>query len=61
MNLSIVINKLNELRDVYGDLEVKIVNYHSDYKEDSIEVLDDAIKYMNGDIEGYIIIGGETY
>jgi len=36
MNLSIVINKLNELRDVYGDLEVKIVNYHSDYKEDSI-------------------------
>jgi hypothetical protein len=71
--ISNVIKRLETLRDLHGDLEVLIVNYHSDYSDCPIENIDDAIaleppgkrpnpggRKISPD-RPYIRIGGETY
>jgi reverse gyrase len=56
--LSEVIKKLNEMLEQYGDKNIRIVNYHSDFRDANIENIDEAITYNE---QGeYILIGGES-
>lgn len=57
-NVSEVIARLESIRKERGDVEVRIVNYHSDFQNDRIENIDKAIRF---DDKGFIVIGGETY
>jgi len=58
VTLDQVIEKPKGLRTEHGgDIEVKVVNYHSDCRSDSIEDMDEAIKRDNQ----HILIGGESY
>ncbi len=59
MVLSEVIQRLGCMLEQYGDIEVKIVNYHSDYRDNSVDNIDDAVIYIEGD--NYVRIGGEYF
>lgn len=56
-NLSEVIARLQQLQSEHGNIEVRIVNYHSDYRDSPIEEIKNAI-VVRAD---YVLIGGEDY
>ena len=57
VTISRVIEDLQLLKNLHGDVEVKIVNYHSDFRDDSIDNLANAVT-----CEGtYVLIGGESF
>lgn len=60
--LNQVIKRLGHLRTVYGgNIEVRTVNYHSDFKDHSIITMKNAIQKVDGaQGQQYIRIGGES-
>ena len=52
-----VIEELSILYYEHGNLNVKIVNYHSDGHTEDIENVKEAVRVENGSV----IIGGESY
>ena len=57
VTISRVIEDLQLLKNLHGDVEVKIVNYHSDYRDDSIDNLVNAVTCEGS----YVLIGGESF
>ena len=57
VTISRVIEELQLLKNLHGDVEVKIVNYHLDYRDDSIDNLANAVT-CDGN---YVLIGGESF
>jgi len=57
VTISRVIEDLQLLKNLHGDVEVKIVNYHSDFRDDSIDNLANAVT-CDGN---YVLIGGESF
>jgi len=57
VTISRVIEDLQLLKNLHGDMEVKIVNYHSDYRDDSIDNLANAVTCEGN----YVLIGGESF
>lgn len=61
MKITDLRNKLHELYRKYGNIDIKIVNYYSDYKDDFVENIDKAVRYVDCPYSGkYILIGGEN-
>ena len=57
VTISRVIEELQLLKNLHGDVEVKIVNYHSDCRDDSIDNLVNAVTCEGS----YVLIGGESF
>lgn len=58
--ISDVIKRLEHIKGKFGDKECKIVNYHSDFNDDKIIDIEEAIIYIVSDCENYVLIGGES-
>jgi len=69
-----VIRRLEQLKAEHGDVDVRIVNYHSDYFNCEIESIEDAVRFQLPQPDGmmgftkvdyvikpYVLIGGESY
>lgn len=70
--LSETISRLQELLEKHGDVDVRVVNYHSDYNDDEIKDLSESISYVKAInrvnfkntiavYNSYVLIGGGVF